>query len=147
MRDKGVLATLREVARRFVKGGLHASSSHRRPIRAYQAIVVPWLWFLERRQTRQTCPIFQEKAVVEIVSEVSESAGFEDFEMSDEQGVRSRQTSCAQYMETDLAFVSRPLEEEGGIYHFRWRDGPLGQGGQRGLWSGVGHAQRGHCRP
>ncbi|MFT5731499.1 MAG: type VI secretion system secreted protein VgrG [Planctomycetota bacterium] len=108
--DDGALATWHGVVRRFVSGGLHPSG-----MRGYQAIVVPWTWFLTKRST---CRIFQEKSVDEIVTQVFEDAGFTDFELN-LSGSYPALTYCVQFRETDFDFVSRLLEEEGIFYYFR----------------------------
>lgn len=111
----GALSTWHGVVRRFNRGGLHPSG-----MRAYQAVMVPWTWFLTKRST---CRIFQEKTVVDIVTQVFEDAGFSDFETSGLSGSYPTLTYCVQYQETDFEFVSRLLEEEGITYFFRHEEG------------------------
>lgn len=108
--DSEVLRTWHGIVRRFVRGGLHSSGG-----RSFQAVIVPWAWFLTKRST---CRIFQEKNVVDIVTEVFEDAGFSDFEF-DVSGDYPAYTYCVQYRETDMQFVARLLEEEGIAYSFR----------------------------
>ncbi|MEM9378339.1 MAG: type VI secretion system tip protein VgrG [Planctomycetota bacterium] len=104
------------VVRRLARGGLHPSG-----MRSYQALVVPWTWFLTKRSN---CRIFQEMSVVDIVSKVFDDAGFSDgYETSGITGSYPVLNYCVQYRETDLEFVSRLLEEEGIFYSFRHEDG------------------------
>jgi type VI secretion system secreted protein VgrG len=80
----------------------------------YRITVHPWLWFLTRTTD---CRIFQEKTVPEIVKEVfgdHPAAAFEDALT----GTYPRREYCVQYRETDFAFVSRLMEEEGIYYYF-----------------------------
>mgnify|MGYP000900739426 FL=1 len=81
----------------------------------YEARVVPSLWFLT---LNQDCRIFQEMTVPEIVKKILEenkldSEKFQFWLM----GKHEPRRYCVQYRETDLAFISRILEEEG-IYYF-----------------------------
>ncbi|HED35101.1 MAG TPA: type VI secretion system tip protein VgrG [Gammaproteobacteria bacterium] len=82
-------------------------------LRRYSAVVVPWLWFLQRRSD---CRIFQHKNVPEIIEAVFRNLGFNDFELRINATYLTR-IYCVQYGETDFAFVSRLMEEEG-IYYF-----------------------------
>ncbi len=107
--DDGALATWHGVVRRFVGGGLHPSG-----LRAYQAILVPWTWFLTKRSN---CRIFQNLKVDEIVSQVFEDAGYSDFKIKLGSTYPSLEY-CVQFRETDFEFVSRLLEEEGIFYFF-----------------------------
>ncbi len=82
---------------------------------AYQATLRPWLWLLTRNvQTR----IYQSKTVPDIIKDVFHTAGFDDFD--DQKLSRSPYRTldyCVQYQESDFAFVSRLMEQEG-IYYF-----------------------------
>lgn len=81
----------------------------------YEARVVPSLWFLT---LNQDCRIFQEMTVPDIVKKI-----LEDNKLDSEKfefrliGKYEPRRYCVQYRETDLAFISRLLEEEG-IYYF-----------------------------
>jgi type VI secretion system secreted protein VgrG len=82
-------------------------------LRAYRAEIVPKLWLL---QMTADCRIFQNKSVPEIVEMVLNENGVSDFRF-DLRGTYAAREYCVQYRETDLAFVSRLLEDEG-IYYF-----------------------------
>jgi len=85
----------------------------------YQMTVSAWLWFLTRTAD---CKIFQEKTAPEIIKEV-----FGDHSMAIfEDGLTAtyvKRDYCVQYRETDFAFVSRIMEEEGIYYYFEHKDG------------------------
>ena len=85
----------------------------------YRMTVCAWLWFLTRTAD---CRIFQEKTVPEILKEV-----FADHKMAVfEDGLTatySQREYCVQYRESDFAFVSRLMEEEGIFYYFEHSDG------------------------
>lgn len=98
----------------FVGGPLHT-----RDLRRYRAEVVPWLWFLTRTTD---CRIFQFKTAPQIIEQVFQDLGFNDFEM-DLQGSHPERVYCVQYRETSFHFVSRLMEEEGMFYWFRHEDG------------------------
>lgn len=88
----------------------------------FRARVVPRV---EKLLHATDCRIFQEKDAKTIITEVLEAHGFRDgqdfdFRVSDAPPVRE---FCCQYQETDWAFVSRLLEEEGLFYFFDHADG------------------------
>ncbi len=85
----------------------------------YEATVRPWLWFLTRTAD---CKIFQAMTVPDIVQAVFRDVGFTDFE-SKLTGTYRTWDYCVQYRETDFAFVSRLLEQEGIYYYFRHEEG------------------------
>ena len=81
----------------------------------YRAILRPWIWMLSHNYD---CRIFQEKTVPEIFEKIcKETHGFSDFRLSLSEQYRKREY-CVQYRESDFAFVSRLLEEEGIFYYF-----------------------------
>ena len=85
----------------------------------YRAIVKPWVWTLTRRSD---CRVFQDMTVPDIVKDVFRDAGFSDFEEK-LGGTYVERGYCVQYRETDFAFVSRLLEDEGIYYYFVHEDG------------------------
>jgi type VI secretion system secreted protein VgrG len=85
----------------------------------YLADVAPNLWFLTQRSD---CRIFQDKAVPDILREVFDKAGLTESDLR-VNGNHPKRTYCVQYRETDFAFVSRLMEEEGIFYYFRHEKG------------------------
>jgi type VI secretion system secreted protein VgrG len=89
---------------------------------AYRLVLRPWLWLLSHRTN---CRIFDKTVVAsptapEIIKKVFQDAGFSDFRDGLGGGAGKSYPEleyCVQYRETDLAFVSR-LMEENGIYYF-----------------------------
>jgi type VI secretion system secreted protein VgrG len=85
----------------------------------YRAELVPALWLLTRT-TRSR--IFQQKKVEEILTEVIGDL-YPELRISLEDEYHPR-NYCVQYRETDFAFVSRLMEEEGIYYYFTHGDKP-----------------------
>jgi type VI secretion system secreted protein VgrG len=85
----------------------------------YEAVVVPWLWFLTRTSD---CRIYQDKSVPEIIEDVFNRFGFSDFE-NQLQGSYGPRKYCVQYRETAANFVMRLMEEEGIFFFFRHENG------------------------
>ena len=85
----------------------------------YRARVVPWLWFLTQSAD---CRIFQEKSVPDIIAQVFNDRGFSDFEDATT-GTHDPWDYCVQYRESDYAFVSRLMEQEGIYFFFRHAQG------------------------
>jgi type VI secretion system secreted protein VgrG len=92
---------------RFSQGGRDGRFTY------YRAEMVPWLWFLTRKSD---CRIFQQMAVPDIIQELFQELGFQDFDLRLYKSYPQRDY-CVQYRETDFNFVSR-LMEEVGIYYF-----------------------------
>ena len=85
----------------------------------YQASFVPWLWFLTKTSD---CRIFQNLTVPEILKQVFQDSGYNDFE-DRLSASYSERTYCVQYRETAFDFVSRLMEEEGIYYYFKHEAG------------------------
>ncbi len=80
----------------------------------YQITLVPQLWFLTQRQD---CRIFQDKSIIDILTEVLDGASVTDyrFELFNSY---PNQDYLLQYRETDSHFVQRLLAEHGLWYYF-----------------------------
>jgi type VI secretion system secreted protein VgrG len=87
-------------------------------ITVYNAIVVPWFWNLS--QTAD-CRIFQNKTVPDIIKQVFEELGFNDYRVA-LNGSYPPRVYCVQYRETDFHFISRLMEDEGMFYFFEHTD-------------------------
>jgi len=82
----------------------------------YEATLVPKHWRLRHRHDSR---IFQELAVPDIIEKVLKGVGLSsgtDYRLS-LTGSYSAREYCVQYRESDFAFISRLMEEEG-IYYF-----------------------------
>jgi type VI secretion system secreted protein VgrG len=101
------------IVSRFSQGGTDNRVS------TYYAEVVPWLWYLTQCSDLR---IFQKKTVPEIIDQVFKDRGFSDFQIK-VQGTFEPREYCVQYRETDFAFVSRLMEEEGIFYFFEHSEG------------------------
>jgi type VI secretion system secreted protein VgrG len=80
---------------------------------AYRIVLRPWLWLLSQRANAR---IFDKLTATDIIKKVFSDAGFTDFRDGLTESYPQLEY-CVQYRETDLAFVSR-LMEENGIYYF-----------------------------
>ncbi|MBP1852490.1 type VI secretion system Vgr family protein [Rhizobium halophytocola] len=87
--------------------GCHAGRGY------FRASVRPWLWFLTRTTN---CRIFQDKSVIDVMKEIFSQHGFSDFRDATKRSYPKR-TYCVQFHESDFAFISRLMEEEG-IYYY-----------------------------
>ena len=88
----------------------------------YRLVLRPWLWLLGHRAD---CRIFLDKDVKEIIKKVFTDAGFSsgtDFK-DRTTGQYDKIKYCVQYRESDLAFVSRLMEQYGIYYYFEHKDG------------------------
>ena len=86
----------------------------------YEAVLRSPLWYLGLGQTAR---IFQQATLTEIVQTVLESSGWFEpddysFILINDACTTEPREYCTQYHESDLAFVSRLLEEEGIYYYF-----------------------------
>lgn len=91
------------------------------PLAKYTAIIVPKLWLTT---LTADCRIFQKKSAKTILSDlIKTDAGITDYKDSASDSGDADRPYCVQYRETDFAFASRLMEEEGIYYHFSHADG------------------------
>jgi len=81
----------------------------------YRLALRPWSYFLAQNRSMA---IFQDLTAQDIIGQVFQKAGISDFEFKLSGSPRPR-AYCVQYQESDFAFVSRLMEEEGFYYFFR----------------------------
>jgi uncharacterized protein involved in type VI secretion and phage assembly len=92
----------------------------------YRLTVVPWLWMATQRRT---CRVFQNKSVLEIIEEMlAADAPRNNWRATAETeaflGNARVRSYCCQYRESDYAFITRLLAEEGiGFYFEETEDG------------------------
>ena len=87
----------------------------------YRLILRPWLWLLGRTTD---CRIFQDMTAPNIIKEVFEDRGFNDYESElHEESSCPKLEYCVQYRETDLNFVTRLMEQHGIYYFFKHEGG------------------------
>lgn len=80
----------------------------------YTVEVVPTLWLLARHRH---CRIFQNKSADAIIKQVLDERGMSG-KYDPKVGGYPEREYCVQYRETDLAFISRLMQEEGIFYYF-----------------------------
>ena len=85
----------------------------------YQLVLRPWLWWLGLASNNR---VFQNLATSDIVTTIFKAHGFTDFQLK-LTGSYTPREYCVQYGETDLAFVSRLMEEDGIFWFFSHEDG------------------------
>ncbi|MFS2124637.1 type VI secretion system tip protein TssI/VgrG [Pseudomonas sp. Pseusp97] len=85
----------------------------------YQLVLRPWLWWLTLASNNR---VFQNLATSDIVTTIFKAHGFTDFKLSLTGSYEPREY-CVQYGESDFAFVSRLLEEDGIFWFFTHEEG------------------------
>ncbi|MBZ5709397.1 type VI secretion system Vgr family protein [Nannocystis pusilla] len=89
---------------------------HTRSLDLYELTIMPWAHRLHHRSGMR---IFQDKTTEQIIAEVLTKAGLPRswfrFSLNETYAPRNY---CVQYRETDLAFLSRLMEEDGIFYFF-----------------------------
>ena len=100
--------------KRYFNGIVSKVTQHERDeVFTYYALeVVPELWLLDRKQCSRT---FQHITVPDILRQLFTGMDV-DYQI---QGTFEPREYCVQYRETDLAFASRLMEEEGIYYFFK----------------------------
>jgi type VI secretion system secreted protein VgrG len=84
----------------------------------YVAEIVPNYWLLSQKTN---CKIFEWETAKDIIGDVLDKRGMAGkYELKLTRGYALREY-CVQYRETDFAFLSRLMEEEGMFYYF-WHD-------------------------
>lgn len=114
MPNEGVMRWFDGFVRQFSYLGQDDRQHH------YRAEVVPALWFATQTSD---CRIFQDMTIQEIVKEVLGSIDSIKFEFSGIALKHPKWENCTQYRESDFAFVSRLLEQEGLFYYFKHEQG------------------------
>ena len=116
------IQTSRKTKRHF--HGYVASFSHTGSdggLSTYHATLVPWLHFLG---LRVNCRVFQKLSVLDIVQKVFKDYGtLADFVIEAQPGSYKPIPMSLQFNESDLAYVSRMLEDHGLYYYFRFKEG------------------------
>lgn len=84
----------------------------------FRASVRPWLWFLTQTSN---CRIFQKMSVIQIIKKIFHDRKFSDFDFIVTYEHYQVREYCVQYRESDFAFISRLMEEEG-IYYYHSHD-------------------------
>ncbi|MGI9034513.1 MAG: type VI secretion system Vgr family protein [Pyrinomonadaceae bacterium] len=113
-----ITITQRDETTRTFHGIVNQFSQGNRDIRFsyYYATIVPAIWVLTQRHNSR---IFQQMSVPDILEEI-----LGDFNVKyEQQGTFKPRNYCVQYRETDFAFISRLMEEEGLYYFFKHGDG------------------------
>ncbi|MEJ8845046.1 type VI secretion system Vgr family protein [Variovorax rhizosphaerae] len=90
----------------------------------YRITLRSWFWLLTKRTNSR---ILQDKAVLAVMDEVIEDSPIKrlkKLKSKDVIGTHKPHTYCVQYQESDHAFLSRLLEEEGIYYWFDAHDAP-----------------------
>ena len=85
----------------------------------YEAVLRPRLWFLS---LTSDCKIFQNKSAPDIIKLILDEPGITDVKKS-LSGTYNPREYCVQYNESDFAFISRLMEEEGIYYYFEHASG------------------------
>ena len=107
--DYGASRHVHGLVRRFA-----ATGGVGRQIFGYRAEIVPTLWFLSQTQD---CRIFENKTTQDILQTIFSEHGLTKVSFQAES--QHQRALTVQYNETDLAFVSRLMQEDGWFYWFR----------------------------
>jgi type VI secretion system secreted protein VgrG len=117
--DKPALVTIQGLETpRFIHGVLSEVeyAGHARDQELYEVDLVPWIWKL---QHREDCRIFQAAPTRKILEAVLTGAGLpKDLLRFDLMAEYKPRDYCVQYHESDYAFISRLMEEDGMFFFF-----------------------------
>jgi type VI secretion system secreted protein VgrG len=110
-------------SKRYFHGIMTAAqwTGKHRKLNSYRITARPWLWLLSHSTN---CRIFKDKTAPDIIKAVlgdSKYSEVSDFKQTLSQSYEPIRY-CVQYRETDLAFVSRLMEEFGIYYYFDHTD-------------------------
>lgn len=109
----GIVASMSQV-----NAGLPDKTNEEGEYGEYVAEVVPSFWIMSQKTN---CKIFQEMTVKDILQEVLDKRGMAGkYHLNLTKDYEQREY-CVQYRETDFAFLSRLMEEEG-IFYWFWHD-------------------------
>ena len=85
----------------------------------YRVVLRPWLWLLGHKTDSR---IFSNMTAPDIIAQVFSAHGFAKFTNRLSKSYRTLEY-CVQFRESDLAFVSRLMEQEGIGFYFKHEDG------------------------
>jgi type VI secretion system secreted protein VgrG len=94
-------------------------ASFRDNLAEYRAVLRPWFWLLTCSSDNR---IFQNQTVPEIIEAVCALNQFDDIKLHLDRTYAPRDY-CVQYKESDFAFLTRLMEEEGIYYYFEHEAG------------------------
>ena len=121
MLNLGAQVVIEEGSREFNFKGIIANAVYlgctARQAHIYSLEIVPSLWLLSRNRR---CRVFLQMSVSDIVTQILNQGGVE-FTISLD-GTYPTWPSVTQYEESDLAFISRLMEQEGIYYFFTYAD-------------------------
>ncbi len=109
--DGGKLRYINGVVARF---GL-VRSDPKEDLAFYEAEIRPWFWLLNYRGSFK---VYQKKTAKQIIQAVLDASGLASNAKVNLSGTYAEREYCVQYGETDFAFLSRLMEEEGIYYWF-----------------------------
>jgi len=106
---------------RYINGVISRFAQHatEEQFTSYSAEMVPWLWL---PTLNVDCRIFKNKTIPDIITEVFNDLGFNDYTNSLQSSYDPREY-CVQYRESSFNFVSRLMEEYGIFYFFKHQQG------------------------
>ena len=106
---------------RYINGVISRFAQHatEEQFTSYSAEMVPWLWLLT---LNVDCRIFLDKSIPDIIIQVFNDLGFNDYTNSLQSSYDPREY-CVQYRESSFNFVSRLMEEYGIFYFFKHQQG------------------------
>ena len=82
----------------------------------YRLVARPFTFYLAQNRT---FAIFQDKSALEIIKQVFDDAGASDVDYTKVSRSYVSRKYCVQYRESDFAFITRLMEEEGLYYYFK----------------------------
>ena len=112
---------LAEGKKRYINGVIRrfAEGDRDHEFVRYRAEIVPAISLMEMGSH---CRIFQNMSAREVIESVLDEYSTVDY-TAELTGTYTKRDYCTQYRETDLAFISRLMEESGIFYFFRHSDG------------------------
>ena len=81
----------------------------------YRLTLKPWTYFLSQNRTMA---IFQSLSANDIIKKILQKNGISAFRSEVRTNGKTSRVYCVQYRESDFAFISRLMEEEGIYYYF-----------------------------
>jgi len=123
--NHSVLVTVHDLsggkAPRFLRGIVSEASylNQGKEYSEYRLTVVPALWVCTQKHNFR---IFQEQTPNAIITQILKEHGIQGDLFSDQTSSAPQRNYCVQYGESDYAFITRLMQEEGWHYHFQNTD-------------------------
>ncbi|MDX1812108.1 MAG: type VI secretion system tip protein TssI/VgrG, partial [Gammaproteobacteria bacterium] len=104
-------------SKRYINGHIKSFSAKAfvtQGYRHYSAEIVPWIWFMGKKVD---CVVYQNQSATQVIEKVLKDEPTANFQISTSKTYNPLEY-CVKYLETDLGFITRLMNQNGLYYYF-----------------------------